>query len=162
VAILKTFMDETGIHEDAEMVAVGCYIAKSKTWRDWTKAWNRAKHPIKIFHATDCANLRGEFEGWTKEDRDKLVANLLPIIANADMAGMVIGVNLVDLAAAMKEHPELLEMFGRPYTACFQWAITTITHLAAERGKGQRMVFMHEVNDYKGEATKPSTTFAKS
>ena len=35
---------------------------------------------IKVFHAADCANLRGEFEGWTKEQRDQLVAKLLPIM----------------------------------------------------------------------------------
>lgn len=151
--MLKTFMDETGIHDNAEMVAVGCYIAKPKTWRNWTKTWNQAKKPIKIFHSTDCANLRGEFKDWSKEQRDALVAKLLPIIANHDIAGMVIGVNLVDLAEALKEHPELLEMFGTPYMACFQWAITSIIHLATEHGSGQRMTFVHEVNDFKGEAS---------
>lgn len=153
VTMLKTFMDETGIHEDAEMVAVGCYIAKPKTWRDWTRAWNLAKRPIKVFHATDCANFQGEFQGWDKERRDPFVAKLLPIIADHDMAGLVIGVQLKDLAAALKDYPELLEMFGTPYTACFQWAISTIMELATQHGKGQRMAFVHEVNDFKGEAT---------
>jgi hypothetical protein len=161
VTMLKTFMDETGVHDDAEMVAVGCYLANPKTWRDWTKEWNGCKRkvpagrePIEVFHATDCNSLHGEFEGWTRDERDELVAKLLPIIANADMAGMVIGVNLVDLDEALKGHPELLEMFGTPYTACFQWAITSIMQLATDRGKGQRMAFVHEVNDFKGEASK--------
>jgi hypothetical protein len=154
VMMLKTFMDETGIHDDAEIVAVGCYIAKPKTWRDWTRAWNQAKKPINVFHATDCANLRGEFDGWTKEQRDALVAKLMPIIADHGMAGMVIGVQLNDLNEGMKDHPELMEMFGTPYTACFQWVITSIIHLATQHGSGQRMVFVHEVNDYKGDAMK--------
>jgi hypothetical protein len=63
-------MDETGIHDGAPVVAVAAYVARPVVWRNWTKKWNAAKRPIKVFHATDCANLRGEFEGWSKEQRD--------------------------------------------------------------------------------------------
>jgi hypothetical protein len=151
MTMLTTYMDETGVHENAEVVAIGCYIAKPQTWRDWTNEWNEAKKPIKVVHATDCQNFRGEFQGWDKKRRDDFAAKLLPIIANHEMGGMVIGVNLFDLTAALDGHPELLEMLGTPYTACFQWAITTIMELATQYGKGQRMTFIHEVNDFKGE-----------
>jgi hypothetical protein len=59
--MLKTFMDETGIHDHAEMVAVGGYISNPRAWRTWTKDWNAHKRqvpeghtPIKVFHSTDC------------------------------------------------------------------------------------------------------------
>src|ERR1700691_226228 len=90
VTVLKIAMDETGIHDDAEMVAVAAYIARPKTWREWTKAWNAAKRPIKIVHAVDCANFKGEFKGWDKDRRDTWVANLLPIIPAHTLAGIVI------------------------------------------------------------------------
>jgi hypothetical protein len=150
--LLKTFMDETGTHEDAELVAVAGYISRPKTWREWTKDWNRAKRPIKVFHATDCANFRGEFEGWDKDRRDDFVSKLLPVIPAHELAGIVIGIRLDHLEDALKPHPELLEMFGTPYTACFQWAVSIIMEIATERGRGERMAFIHEVNDYKGEA----------
>jgi hypothetical protein len=153
-AMFKTYMDETGIHDDADMVAVGCYIAKPKVWRDWTKKWNVAKAPIGVFHSTDCANFQGEFRGWDKDRRDPYVAKLLPAIAEHDLAGMVIGVQLKDLAEALKDRPELMEMFGEPYTACFQWAVSTIMELANKHSRGTRMAFVHEVNDFKGEAMK--------
>jgi hypothetical protein len=152
--VLKIAMDETGIHDDAEMVAVAGYISRPKIWRDWTKAWNIAKRPIKIVHAADCANLRGEFAGWDKDHRDDWVANLLPVIRNHELAGIVIGIQLQDFAAALKDYPELLMMFGTPYTACFQWAISIIVDYARDHGKGERMVFIHEVNDYRGECIK--------
>jgi hypothetical protein len=41
VTMLRTFMDETGVREDAEMVAVGGYISAPKNWRAWTKNWER-------------------------------------------------------------------------------------------------------------------------
>jgi hypothetical protein len=154
VVVLKIFMDETGIHDDADMVAVAAYISRPKYWREWTRDWNKAKKPIKVFHATDCAGFFGEFEGWTKEKRDPYVANLLKVMPAHELAGVVIGVQLKDLATEMKEYPELIEMFGTPYTACFQWAISIIMEIATERGSGERMAFVHEVNAYKGEALK--------
>jgi hypothetical protein len=161
VIMIKTFMDETGIHDDAEMVAVGGYLARPMAWRDWTKDWNTHKRkvppgrkPIKVFHSTDCANHKKEFEGWTKEERDPYVAQLLPVIREHELAGIVIGVNLLALAEAMRTHPELLEMFGTPYTACFQWAISIIMDFATGHGRGERMAFVHETNAFKGEALK--------
>ncbi len=153
--VLKIVMDETGIHDDAEMVAVAGYISRPSIWRDWTKAWNIAKRPIKIVHAVDCANFKGEFEGWDKDQRDAWVAQLLPVIPAHEIAGIVIGIQLHDFTAALKDYPELLEMFGTPYTACFQWAISIIMEIATNHGqKGERMAFIHEVNDYKGECFK--------
>jgi hypothetical protein len=76
VTVLKTFMNETGIHDDSTMVAVGGYISRPKHWRAWTKDWNRAKQPIKVFHSTDCANFRGGFKDWDKERRDQYVVGL--------------------------------------------------------------------------------------
>jgi len=146
-------MDETGIHDDAAVVAVGAYISRPKHWRAW-KDWNVAKRPIKVFHATDCANFRGEFEGWDQSRRDAFVAKLLPVIPAHELAGIVIGIRLDDLNEALKGYPEIAEMLGTPYTACFQWAISIIIEIATERGKGERMALVHEVNDYKGEALK--------
>lgn len=154
VTVLKVFMDETGIHDDSTMVAVAGYISRPKFWRAWTKDWNIAKRPIKVFHAADCANFYGEFQGWDKERRDKFVANLLPIIPAHELAGIVIGIRLDDFREAFEGRPELVEMFGTPYTACFQWAISIIMEIASERGTGERIAFVHEVNDYKGEALK--------
>jgi hypothetical protein len=154
VAVIKIFMDETGIHDDAHTVAVAAYISRPKHWRSWTKSWNAAKRPIKVFHATDCASFHGEFEGWNKEQRDQFVAKLLPVIPAHKLAGIVIGIKLEDLTSALKGYPELIEMFGTPYTACFQWAISIIMEIATDRGSGERMAFIHEVNDYKGEALK--------
>ena len=51
MTLLKTYMDESGIHDGAPVVTVAGYISRPKHWRAWTKDWNKAKRPIKIFHA---------------------------------------------------------------------------------------------------------------
>jgi hypothetical protein len=152
--MLKIFMDETNVHETGEMVAVGAYISRPRYWRDWTKVWNLRKRqvpdgrkPIEVFHATDCANFQGEFEGWNKQDRDSYVAQLLPIIPAHDLAVVIIGIHRTTSERELKDSTELREMFGEPYDACFQWALTTLVKIATERGTGERMAFIHEINN---------------
>jgi len=153
VAVLKIYMDESGIHDDSPVVTVSAYMAKPTVWQKWTKKWNAAKRPIKVFHAADCANYRGEFKDWNQPRRDKYVAKLLPVITSFPIGGLVIGMNLEDFRAALKGREDLIEAFGGIYATCFQWVIGHILNVAAELESKQRIAFIHEVNDYKKEAT---------
>ena len=54
----------------------------------------------------------------------------------------------------LQHHPELKRMVGEPYGACFQWAVSIIMDVASEHGKGEPMAFVHENNNYQGEALK--------
>jgi len=105
-AVIKVYMDETGIQDDAAVVAVAAYVSRPEHWLTWTKEWDNAKRPIKVFHATDCANFRGEFEGWDGEKRDRFVANLLSTLPAHELAGIVIGICLDDLNDALRGRAE--------------------------------------------------------
>jgi hypothetical protein len=59
-----------------------------------------------------------------------------------------------DFRSALKDQEELIEMIGNPYTCCFQWSVMSIMELANNHGKGERIKFIHEVNDFQGEAQK--------
>jgi hypothetical protein len=159
VSMIKVFMDETNTHDAGEMIAVGAYIARPSQWGKWTKDWNvhkrrvpAGRNPINVFHSTDCQNYRDEFEGWNIDERNSYVAQLLPVLPAHHLAGIVIGIHRPSLEQEFKKHPELKEMFGEPYEACFQWALTTLVQYATERGNGERMAFVHEVNHYKQHA----------
>ena len=136
--MLKVFMDESGIHDGAPVVAVGAYVSRPRHWRAWIKDWNKAKRPIKVFHATDCANFQGEFVGWDKARRDAYVANLLPVLPAHELAGIVIGIDVHVFQQEITKRPELKRMFGEPYGACFQWAISIIMDIASDHGKVDR------------------------
>jgi Protein of unknown function (DUF3800) len=152
VVVLKAHLDESGIHDNSHVVTVGAYLAKPKMWRHWIKEWNQAKRPIRIFHSADCANLHGEFKGWSESERDALVAKALPTIADAHLAGFVIGISLDDFNNALASRADLRGLFGTPYTACFQWIIQSIINRAIEFGNTERIAFFHENNDYHAEA----------
>jgi hypothetical protein len=107
IAVLKAFIDESGVHDGSPVLTVGAYLGRQKVWREWTKAWNVAKRPIKVYRAADAANLEGEFTSWTNEQVAELAKKLLPIIANAEIAGMVIGIHMDEYRKAIAGHPEL-------------------------------------------------------
>jgi hypothetical protein len=152
VIVIKVAMDESGVHDGSPVLTVGAYVARPGLWRDWTKRWNVAKRPIKMFHAVDCANFAGEFKGWTAERRDPLVVRLLDVLRESDFPGCVIGLHMDEFRKAMAGRGDLLSTFGEPYVACFHWVVQTIINVAVEVGSQERIGFVHECNDYRQEA----------
>jgi hypothetical protein len=152
VIVFRVYMDESGVHDDSPVITVAAYIGRPKDWRNWTKRWNIAKRPIKVFHAADAQNLHGEFEGWSEPERDELVKRLLPVIVDANFPGIVIGIHMDEFRKAMAGHPDLLAIFGTPYGACFQWLVQSLMFLQAGTRNRERIAFAHENNDYQKEA----------
>ena len=94
VVVIKVPMDESGVHDNSPVLTVAAYLGRPSHWRGWTKRWNVAKRPIKVFHSTDSQNLRGEFKGWNEERRDPLVIRLLDVMEESALPGVVIGLLL--------------------------------------------------------------------
>ena len=153
IAVLKVYMDESGIHDGSPALTVGAYVAMPRVWREWTKVWNRRKRPIEVFHSNDCANLWGEFKGWKPPERDAFVAQLLPTIAEHPLAAFVAGIKMNDFRDVCEEYPRMGEALGTPYVACFQWVVTSILQWLDTIPDSQRLAFFHENNDYIGETT---------
>jgi hypothetical protein len=152
VIVIKVPMDESGVDNNTPVITVGAYVARPKLWREWTKHWNAAKRPIKVYHVADCANSHGEFAGWTAEQRDPFVIRLLDVMEASDIPGVVIGLHKAEFLKATKGREDLRAIFGTPYTACFHWVVQTILNLATEHGSQERIGFIHECNDYQHEA----------
>jgi hypothetical protein len=152
VIVLKVAMDESGVHDGSPVITVGAYIARARQWQDWTKLWNATKRPIKVYRAADAANLYGQFEGWTEEARDELVKKLLPVIADTDIPGVVVGIQMDEFEKAMAGRDDLRPIFGTPYAACFQWVVQVIMNFALGALSTERIGFVHEINDYQQEA----------
>jgi hypothetical protein len=139
VIVIKVPMDESGVHDDSPVLTVAAYLGRPSDWRSWTKRWNAAKRPIRVFHSTDCQNLRGEFKGWDEGRRDHLVIRLLDVMEEADLPGVVIGIQMDEFRKAMAARKDLLAIFGTPYVACFQWVVQTIINIATELGREERI-----------------------
>ena len=140
IAVLKVFMDESGTHEGSPVVTVSAYFGKPREWERFTKHWNRQKRPIRVFHAADCANLRGEFDGWGADERDAFVAKLLPVLPAYTLGGIAVGINMKDFRDALDGRDDLFAIFGSPYATCFQWVVQELIDLVDKRSGHQKLV----------------------
>jgi hypothetical protein len=152
VIVQKVYMDESGTHDGSPVVTVAAYVARPRQCQEWTKRWNVAKRPIKVFHAVDCHNFAGEFEGWKEPQRTDLVKRCLSVIAESDFPGVVVGIQMNEFEKAMEGRPDLRSVFGTPYIACFQWTVQIIMNFALGADNCERIGFVHEFNDYRHEA----------
>jgi hypothetical protein len=47
----------------------------------------------------------------------------LPVIADTDISGVVVGIQMHEFEGAMAGRDDLRPIFGTPYAACFQWVV---------------------------------------
>lgn len=152
VVFLRVYIDESGIHDPSPVTTVAVILSQPKLWRKWTAEWNLAKAPIKVFHAEECANLRGAFKGWDATERDAYVANLLPVIGRFHFAGHVVGIDNRDVERLQAEFPRVKDRISLPYMTCLQLALHRTLDYLNDLGGNDRVGFIHEDNDYKGAA----------
>ncbi len=85
--LLSGYMDESyGPRQN--VFSFSCILARSKDWDDMERRWKlhiaaknkqlikEGRKPISRYHASDCSGRRGEFEGWTRDERDEFVVKL--------------------------------------------------------------------------------------
>lgn len=152
VAVIKVYMDESGTHDASPYLTVGAYAAQPKQWRKFTAGWNAAKKPVNVFHSSDCQALKGEFLGWSEDQRNAFVAKLLPVIRENIPLGVVIGIDIDEFRKQVAPYPDLMAHFAHPYASCFHWVVSTLIGYVEEAGSNERLAFFHENNDYEGQA----------
>jgi len=127
LAVFKFFVDESGIHDNSKIFVLAGFLAPEEVWLDFTEAWQKVldAHGIKVFHATDCNALEGEFRKFKqhREERDVFVVNLLKVISDRPrIEPFYAGVVLDDYEAVVRRYPD----YEHPYYACMKWVFAEI------------------------------------
>jgi hypothetical protein len=147
--MIEVYMDESGVHGGSPAVTSSAVWARPSVWKAWTRDWCLKKGPISVFHAQECHSRTGAFEGWSREDRDALVVGqLLPLVRKHKIFGRFSGLDLNTYRAQLVAHPDVLDWFGHPYIACFQWTLRSLCQAAVHHHQ-TAVAIIHEINDYK-------------
>ncbi|MGD0075170.1 MAG: DUF3800 domain-containing protein [Candidatus Binataceae bacterium] len=88
--MIEAYIDESGTHDQAKIIVMAGFLSSYKRWRKFDDKWDAILNPPdeidppekrRVFHATDCLGKdgHGDFAGWSKGDRDRLVDQLVPI-----------------------------------------------------------------------------------
>jgi len=143
MATWHAYIDES---YNAKTFCVGGFLAPEGVWRgivhDWSarieyerrRAIKRGLQPISRYHATDCANLKKEFDkkhGWDVRRQINLTKRLCEILGTHLPTGIVVGAGLDDVQRFLPPDPENAKSFL--YSTCFK---TCLLHIAALMREG--------------------------
>jgi hypothetical protein len=113
--VFRGFIDESYNAQDQNLFAMSCLTANGKDWYEMERAWklqlkavnNKLKKEgrplISRYHASDCSGRRGEFEGWTHEERDSFVLGLFGIFKRTPVHVVAYVMELDDLCEVFPE-----------------------------------------------------------
>jgi len=82
LVVLRAYVDDTNKGNEP-VFALGGLVAPVEKWLLFSDAWDaklREHRSIAYFKASEAAGLSGQFWGWSAAERDRKVAELIPII----------------------------------------------------------------------------------
>lgn len=103
MAILRAYFDDSGDEENQQIVASSLcgYIGKLEDWQYFEKEWQAIlkKHDVPYLHMKEFAHFRKHFAKYKKDSdgRIKLLKDLIKVIHDSQLNGIVSGVDLNDL-----------------------------------------------------------------
>lgn len=95
--MLHAYIDDSGTHDDAEVVTMGAFIAPVADWTafefDWCAILDR--EPLRSFHMSDCEAGRNPYF-WDWPRRAALIHDLRHIIIRYQMLGTALSISRKD------------------------------------------------------------------
>jgi hypothetical protein len=90
VNMLVAYLDESGVHGNADLCVVAGYFGGISPWRRFEREWKRilARAEIKDFHANrfwarSKGKTVGVYSGWTEARKREFIADLVEAIASS-------------------------------------------------------------------------------
>jgi Protein of unknown function (DUF3800) len=101
--MIQAFLDESGIHEGAEICVIAGYYGESDEWRNLEAQWRAilrgADVPIDKFHALDLIEHRKFFFQMERARHDKLKTELANAIASSKVHPVTVALIVSDFRA---------------------------------------------------------------
>jgi hypothetical protein len=125
-------------HRESGLLTVAGYLAPTTVWRrEFDPAWNSvlSSAPIHVseFKAANCRHGRGEFENWSRSDRDLLTANLVSVIVARSQSMFGLGASLVVPYSRLSSDAARTRVEGFAYCWCVAMVVGDALRLAGSR-----------------------------
>ncbi len=159
--MLTAYMDES---YNNRTLCVAGWLSSEEGWERTESQWaeriqyerrislKKGQVPISRYHASDCANRRGEFEGWTKERLTRFSKRLTEIIGRNKPVGIVVGASLDDFEARFQS-----EGLGREwscYAGCIMQNFLWIGEIMERSFPEERVTIVHDRGKLSATAVK--------
>jgi len=121
--VFRGYIDESG--NDRGMFTLACLVGHGPSWFYIENKWQevldqtnaslvlQGRKPLERYHASDCSNLLGDFEGWSIDEQVDFVKRLLSAFVNNALHGYGYTINLAEMAREIPETAPNPEGFAR-------------------------------------------------
>jgi hypothetical protein len=146
---LKGFFDDSGTHDDSDVVVIGGLIGTVGQWEQFEMGWAAklaaplpGKPPLRMFHLSHCAAADGEFKGYSEPERDAVTHDFRKIIIDA---------KLMSVASAIdrKAWDELVtgpyrQVLGEAVDICAENCVTETIRIADSHPDGDKVALVFD------------------
>ena len=100
--MLNAYLDESGIHDGAQVCVVAGYFGKKGPWRKLEASWKATleqkdfRVPLKEFHAKDLIKRRGFFQAWSNDRYQEFLRALGKTVAECHIHPVCYGLFVDD------------------------------------------------------------------
>jgi hypothetical protein len=133
LAGLTAYIDDSGTLGGNRTYVLAAFCTTPREWANILCDWRGVvcHYGVTRFHATDCTNGYGEFEGWSRSKRSKLFRKTVDILGrHTNTRGYSVGIVLDDYNQVIDKGSKTDELFGGPRSLVFQ---VLIQDLAKDR-----------------------------
>jgi len=138
MAVLTTYMDESGTHDGALVCVVGGFVASPSQWRKFTGKWCKAlkDEELPYLHVADYLASRDDFEftkDWPHHRKTMSLYRLAGVVRNHARALVATSVLLSEFENAVSKTDGGRKYFPTPYSYCHFWSVLSISLWAQEQ-----------------------------
>jgi hypothetical protein len=155
---LRGYIDES-VDKKQNIFTLACLMSTGKEWRELERAWKiylagwnkRLKKlnrpPITRYHASNCRNLKGEFEGWSTDEQRELTKGLLSVLKRSARTNTIAyDTNLADVCEVFPEASR--DRLRAAYSILTKFLISSIGHDQGALDPTGKITLFHDRCDY--------------
>jgi len=144
------YCDES--YQDHHVYVIAGYQASFQTWESFEYAWgDQMREPemqgLKRFHAHDCQQRSGDFEGWSEAECQYAWRRCIEVIRKSAIFPIV---TAIDLRAFDQLTPHFKQIrppgYASPYLHAFQYHVTVMVNELISLNAGEKLAFIFDQN----------------
>jgi hypothetical protein len=157
--LFRGYIDESYDNKQ-NIFALSCLIARGKAWSEMERRWklhitaknkelSRAGRPtISRYHASDCSGRRGEYEGWSYEERDRFVLGLFSLFKQFPSHTVAYDIKLNEVCEVFPEWKDDRLKAGYYVSTVFLMHAIGVDFERFSDGKGYSVTLFHDRTQY--------------
>jgi hypothetical protein len=138
---IQAYIDDSGVIGTDPIFVLAGFMARAEQWAAFSDAWKSyldEPPSLQYLKMNEAAKLKGEFRGWTDEQRDRKLRGLVEIIKRFPPSKAIYA--LIDLIAWEEiMAPGLAKPMANPYYMGFHVVLSGVCHEVVDSGQSDEI-----------------------